>query len=143
MFILVSVMLTQFGEMMAVAVLGVFRSAQLASDTTSLVFSASGFLSTGLIRSVATMPKVLQWLGYVAIHKYSTEIVVGNEFHGLKFNCPDGQPCAQTGDSFIDTYYPDALDHMDRNFSLLGGFSIGILIFSVLMFKARGTPTLH
>ena len=33
------------------------------------------------------MPTVLKWLGYIAVHKYSTEIVVANEFHGLKFDC--------------------------------------------------------
>ncbi|GFR98642.1 ATP-binding cassette sub-family G member 5 [Elysia marginata] len=143
MFVLVIVVLSQFGEMMAVAVMGVFRTSQLSSDTTSLVFSASGFLATGLIRSVATQPKILQWLGYIAIHKYSTEIVIGNEFQGLEFDCTSGGSCSQTGDNFIDTYYPGALEHINRNFSLLGGFSIGILIFAVFMFKLRGTPTLH
>ncbi|KAK3772827.1 hypothetical protein RRG08_062509, partial [Elysia crispata] len=143
MFVLVIVMLSQFGEMMAVAVLGVFRTTQLSSDTTSLIFSASGFLATGLIRSVATQPKILRWLGYIAIHKYSTEIVIGNEFHGLKFDCPGGESCAQTGDNFLETYYPGALDNISRNFSLLGGFSVGILIFAVFMFKLRGSPTLH
>ena len=49
-FVLVCVVLSHFGEMMAVAVMGVFRNAQLSSDTTSLIFSASGFLATGLIR---------------------------------------------------------------------------------------------
>ncbi|GFO20501.1 ATP-binding cassette sub-family g member 5 [Plakobranchus ocellatus] len=118
MFILVCVMLTQFGEMMAVAVLGVFRS-------------------------FASMPKILKWLGYIAVHKYSTEIVVANEFHGLKFVCPEDHECSQTGDSYLRTYYPGAVDHRDRNFSLMGGYSLGILIFTVLMFKARGSPTLH
>ncbi|KAK3777332.1 hypothetical protein RRG08_062497, partial [Elysia crispata] len=74
-----------------------------------------------------------------ALDKFSTEIVIGNEFPWPQdFDCP-----GETGDNFLETYYPGALDNISRNFSLLGGFSVGILIFAVFMFKLRGSPTLH
>ena len=54
----------------------------------SLLSFHSSHMKRICLRSVSTQPKILQWLGYLAVHKYSTEIVIGNEFHGLKFDCP-------------------------------------------------------
>lgn len=145
-FALVCVMLTQFGEILTVAVLGVFRNSQLANNSTALMLSASGLISSGILRTVENMPSVLKWAGYAAIHKYSTEILVGNEFHGLHFNCDTdktGQQCLEKGDQFLQFYYPNALDQMTRNFVLLGAYSVSGFILAILLFKARGIPTLH
>ncbi|XP_059144004.1 ATP-binding cassette sub-family G member 5-like [Physella acuta] len=145
-FILVCVMLTQFGEMMTVGVLGVFWNSQLANNTTALIMSASGLVASGVLRTVENMPQVLQWAGFVAIHKYSTEIIVGNEFQGLKFECDSkqtDQACIETGNDFIKLYYPNALDNMTRNFILMGAYSVGAFIFAFTLFKIRGLPTLH
>ncbi|KAH9488423.1 ATP-binding cassette sub- G member 5 [Bulinus truncatus] len=145
-FILVCVMLSQVGEMVTVSVLGLFRNMQLASNATTLVFSASGLVASGLLRTVENMPSIIQWFSYVALHKYSTEILVGNEFHGLKFECAEqstDQQCLRKGDQFINLYYPHALQHMTRNFIILGGYSLAVLVLGLIFLKTRGIPTLH
>ncbi|KAK3777342.1 hypothetical protein RRG08_062507 [Elysia crispata] len=142
MFILVIVMMGQFGEMMAVGFMGMIRSVQLACDTTSLLFNTSAFFGSGLIRSLATMPKVLEQIGFVAIHRYSTETVIANEFHDLKLACSDGEHCVY-GDDFIDSHYPGALDEINRNFCIMGGYTLAVLGIAIFCFKARGIPTLH
>ncbi|XP_055879277.1 ATP-binding cassette sub-family G member 5-like isoform X1 [Biomphalaria glabrata] len=144
-FILVVVMLSQIGEMVTVSIMGVFRNIQLASNATTLIFSASGVVASGLLRTIENMPTVLQWASYIAVHKYSTAILVGNEFHGLKFTCPEqaAEQCMMKGDNFINTYYPHALEHMTRNFIILGGYSTAVFILAFIVMKIRGIPTLH
>ncbi|GFR98648.1 ATP-binding cassette sub-family G member 5 [Elysia marginata] len=141
MFVLVIIMMGQFGEMMAVGFMGVIRPVQLACDTTSLLFNTSAFFGSGLIRSLATMPKVLENIGFVAIHRYSTETVMANEFHGLKLACSHDQ--CLSGDDFLASHYPGARDHISRNFWVMGGYILAVLAIAICMFKARGVPTLH
>uniref|UniRef100_A0A2C9L8I2 CDR ABC transporter domain-containing protein n=1 Tax=Biomphalaria glabrata TaxID=6526 RepID=A0A2C9L8I2_BIOGL len=138
-------MLSQIGEMVTVSIMGVFRNIQLASNATTLIFSASGVVASGLLRTIENMPTVLQWASYIAVHKYSTAILVGNEFHGLKFTCPEqaAEQCLMKGDNFINTYYPHALEHMTRNFIILGGYSTAVFILAFIVMKIRGIPTLH
>ena len=40
-------------------------------------------------------------------------------------------------------YYPDAVEHMRRNFWALGGFMVSFLFFTIVAFKIRGIPNLH
>ncbi|KAI8784889.1 ATP-binding cassette sub-family G member 5 [Biomphalaria glabrata] len=145
-FVLVSIMLQQFGEVMTISICGFFRNAQLANNTTALIFSASGLVASGLLRTMENMPTILQWAGYVAIHKYVTEIVVGNEFSGLQFTCDTsgrGQQCIKTGAEFIHAQYPQALEHMTRNFILTGAYLVATLGLAISLFKLRGSPVLH
>ncbi|CAG5128729.1 unnamed protein product [Candidula unifasciata] len=146
-FVLVCLILVQFGETLTAGILGVFRNVPLANNTTALVFSASGLLASGLLRAVTNMPDFLEWAGYIAIHKYAAEIVVANEFHNLNFTCSHHSQqetqCLTTGDQYLKLFYRDALDNMSRNFGILAGYSVGGFVLSVLLFKARGLPTLH
>ncbi|KAK0050357.1 ATP-binding cassette sub-family G member 5 [Biomphalaria pfeifferi] len=145
-FVLVSIMLQQFGEVMTISICGFFRNAQLANNTTALIFSASGLVASGLLRTMENMPTILQWAGYVAIHKYVTEIVVGNEFSGLQFTCDTsgpGQQCIKTGAEFIHAQYPQALEHMTRNFILTGAYLVATLGLAISLFKLRGSLVLH
>lgn len=41
-----------------------------------------------VFRNVHSLVKPFQWLSWALIHKYSGEIFVANEFHGLEFECP-------------------------------------------------------
>lgn len=34
------------------------------------------------------MLEIFQWASWLSVHKYSTEILMANEFHGLNFTCP-------------------------------------------------------
>ncbi|KAH9488427.1 ATP-binding cassette sub- G member 5 [Bulinus truncatus] len=145
-FVLVCVMLQQFGEMMTMSICGFFRNVQLANNTTALIFSASGLVASGLVRTVENMPTILQWAGYVSVHKYITEIVVGNEFNGLQFTCDSpasGEQCIKTGAEFIQMYYPGSLEHVTRNFILTGAYLVATLGLALSLFKLRGSPILH
>ncbi|BFZ08011.1 hypothetical protein BsWGS_11050 [Bradybaena similaris] len=146
-FILVCLVLIQFGETLTAGVLGVFRNVQLANNSTALMFAASGLLASGLLRAVNNMPDFLQWAGYIAIHKYAAEIVVAHEFHNLNFTCSDhlqqDSQCLTTGNRYLAMFYDDALDNISRNVAILGGYSVAVLMLSVFLFKARGIPTLH
>ena len=44
-------------------------------------------------RSYETMLEPLKWLATVNIFKYGSEILVANEYKGLKFECPPGDYC--------------------------------------------------
>ncbi|XP_012940212.1 ATP-binding cassette sub-family G member 5 [Aplysia californica] len=145
-FFIMCIILMQFGEIMAIAFLGIFRDSQLANNTTSLVLAASGLLASGLLRSIENMPDILQWAGYIAVHKYATEVIVVNEFKGLVFDCESsvpGEPCQTTGQDFIDQVYPGAENRLDRNWGLVCSYFVAILILAVMLFKARGIPILH
>ncbi|RUS80974.1 hypothetical protein EGW08_011249, partial [Elysia chlorotica] len=142
MFMLIIIIMAQFGEMVAVGLMGTIRSVQLACDSTALLFNTSAFFGSGLIRSLATMPTVLRQIGYIAIHRYSTETVLANEFQDLKLACSDGKHCVY-GNDFINSLYPGAFDHITRNFCVMGGYTLIVLAFAILCFKARGIPTLH
>lgn len=40
-----------------------------------------------LYRSTQQMPEVFQWLSYLTFQKYSCELLIVTEFHGLNFTC--------------------------------------------------------
>jgi hypothetical protein len=55
-----------------------------------------------------------------------------------------GVPCQySTGEKYLADYYPDAVEHMRRNFGALGGFMASFLFFTIVTFKIRGIPNLH
>jgi hypothetical protein len=55
-----------------------------------------------------------------------------------------GVPCQySTGEKYLVDYYPDAVEHMRRNFGALGGFMASFLFFTIVTFKIRGIPNLH
>jgi hypothetical protein len=55
-----------------------------------------------------------------------------------------GVPCQYpTGEKYLADYYPDAVEHMRRNFWALGGFMVSFLFFTIVAFKIRGIPNLH
>ncbi|GFO20502.1 ATP-binding cassette sub-family g member 5 [Plakobranchus ocellatus] len=143
MFVLVTVIMAQFGEMISVGFLGVIRSVQLACDSTALLFNTLAFFGSGLIRSLATMPLVLKRIGYICIQKYSTEILVGNEFHNLQFDCDNEPGVCATGNDFLASRYPGVMEHVTRNFIIIGGYSVLALGVAIVMFKARKIPTLY
>jgi len=49
----------------------------------------------------------------------------------------------QSGDTYIERYYPGAVDHMVRNFLAIGAYAIGTLVLAVLAYEVRGVRNLH
>ncbi|VDI50556.1 ATP-binding cassette sub-family G member 5-like isoform X1 [Mytilus galloprovincialis] len=134
------------GEIMTVGVMGVFFNPQIANSTSALILSASVLIATGFLRSFPSMLDIFQWGSWLSVMKYSAEILVANEFSGLNFTCPPVQniPCQYpTGEQYLADYYPDAVEHMRRNFWALGGFMVSFLFFTIVAFKIRGIPNMH
>ncbi|XP_076442875.1 ATP-binding cassette sub-family G member 5-like [Babylonia areolata] len=144
MFLAVVFQLHLAGELLTAATMGLFRNSQLANTTTALLFTASGLIASGFLRSLENMQVYLQYLSWASIHKYASEIVVVNEFHNLNFTC-DSQTqgsCIPYGDMYLSESYPGATDHLTRNFECLVGWLVFFQILSILSFKVFGLKAL-
>lgn len=42
-----------------------------------------------LNRSAQQMPQIFKWLSYLTFQKYSCELLIVTEFHGLDFSCSE------------------------------------------------------
>ncbi|OWF44862.1 ATP-binding cassette sub-family G member 5-like [Mizuhopecten yessoensis] len=135
------------GEIMTVGCMGVFQNAQIANSTITLILTASLLFSSGLLRSLESMIEIFHWAAWFTIHKYSTEVLVANEFHGSNFTCatgPGAAPCQfRTGDEYLEAFYPDAIDNFYRNFGAIAGFILSFLTVTIIAFKIRGIPNLN
>ncbi|XP_071081007.1 ATP-binding cassette sub-family G member 5-like [Haliotis cracherodii] len=135
------------GEFLTVANMGVFMDSQLVNNSTSLLFTASAVLSSGFLRAVPNMPEVFRYISYGMIHKYGSEIVAANEFSSLALTCEQNTkfvPCVFTnGSAYLNVAFPGAVDHIDRNFGILTGFSLSFVVLAYIAFKVRGIPNLH
>lgn len=146
MYVVVVFCLHLGGELLTVASMGLFRDPQLANTTTALLLTASGLLASGFLRTSQNMVQLLQYLSWVSVHKYSSEIVVANEFHNLNLTCDEqlqGLPCVPNGDVFIQANYPDAEEQLNRNFELLIAFTVGFLLLSMTTFRIFGLRILQ
>ncbi|XP_077351107.1 ATP-binding cassette sub-family G member 5 isoform X2 [Festucalex cinctus] len=96
-------------------------------------------------RSTAQMPTVFQWLSYVTFQKYSCELLIVTEFHGLRFACNQSFPrCLITqGDQIVDEGYPGAVSRYTLDFLLLYAFLPALLLLGVVAFKIRDRLVLH
>ena len=51
--------------------------------------------------------------------------------------------CFPNGDVYMDIFYPDAYENMERNFWAMGGFTAATILLAMIIFKIRGVPNLH
>ncbi|XP_076095553.1 ATP-binding cassette sub-family G member 5-like [Mytilus galloprovincialis] len=135
------------GEIMTIGIMGVFYSAQVSQSVASLVISATTLFSSGFIRTLPDILPMFQWLSWGVVMKYSAEIVVANEFHNLNISCnanKEGVPCLYpNGNMYLDDFYPDSWENLERNFYALGGFIVLFTVLTITAFKIRGIPNLH
>ncbi|XP_069118278.1 ATP-binding cassette sub-family G member 5-like [Argopecten irradians] len=137
------------GEIMTVGAMAVFRNGQMAVNSVTLMLTASLLLGSGLLRSVDDMLYPLQWLSWLTIHKYATEILVTNEFQGLSLVCDDTgvnvtDKCQfQTGGDYMTAFFPTAVDNMDRNVGVIGGYIFFFFTLTVTLYKVRGVPNVR
>jgi len=66
------------------------------------------------------MPPFFSTLSYVSVAKYSSELVVVNEFEGLVFNCRESdQVCRYpTGNFYLELIYPGADERHVLNWAM-------------------------
>ncbi|WAR14879.1 ABCG5-like protein [Mya arenaria] len=80
-----------WSELHTAAFHGIFLSANLAQAVTGLCLSSYSLVATGFLKDLNSLMKPLQWVSKGLIQKYSAELLAANEFHGLRFDCPEIQ----------------------------------------------------
>uniref|UniRef100_A0A8C9F3I5 ATP binding cassette subfamily G member 5 n=1 Tax=Pavo cristatus TaxID=9049 RepID=A0A8C9F3I5_PAVCR len=95
-----------------------------------------------LKRTIEEMPMPFQILSFLTFQKYSSEILVVNEFHGLNFTCGNSTTTNAAcpishGIQFIEQNFPGALSRFTMDFLLLYAFLPVLAIIAILSFKIR------
>ncbi|KFV70038.1 ATP-binding cassette sub-family G member 5, partial [Dryobates pubescens] len=133
------------GELLTLVILGVVKNPNIVQSGVVLLNSAGVIVGTGLVRTLEEMPTPFKILSYLTFQKYSSEILIVNEFYGLNFTCGEANASTATspacifshGIQFIDKHFPDALSWFAIDFLILYAFLPGLAIIAVLSFKIR------
>ncbi|XP_020505898.2 ATP-binding cassette sub-family G member 5 [Labrus bergylta] len=136
------------GEMLTVVLMGVVHDPNMVNTGVALLNIAGILVGSGFLRSTLQMPVVFQWLSYLTFQKYSCELLIVTEFHGLNFTCNSLNPlpgvCLITkGDQIIDEGYPGALSRYTQDFVLLYSFLPALLLLGMVSFKIRDMLVRH
>uniref|UniRef100_A0A8B9QEB2 ATP binding cassette subfamily G member 5 n=1 Tax=Apteryx owenii TaxID=8824 RepID=A0A8B9QEB2_APTOW len=133
------------GELLTLVLLGVVQNPNIVQSGVVLLNSAGVIVGTGLLRTIEEMPTPFKVLSYLTFQKYSSEILVVNEFYGLNFTC--GGPNISTavssacvfshGVQFIEKTFPGAMSRFTMDFLLLYAFLPGLVIIAIVSFKIR------
>jgi len=141
-----SLLLHLTGELLGIGMLGLIGDPTLANSVCALLISTSALLSSGLVRSVESLPDVLHAASYLMIHKYASELYVVNEYNGLELDCPDpseGEVCVfPGGDAYLRQYHPNAIENFDRNCAVMWAYTVLTFALVVGIFQIRN-KTLH
>lgn len=136
------------GELLTVVLLGVVQDPNMVNTGVALLNIAGILVGSGFLRSTLQMPEVFQWLSYLTFQKYSCELLIVTEFHGLEFFCNMSTPlpgaCLITeGDQIIEQGYPGALSRYTQDFLLLYAFLPALLLLGIISYKIRDRLVLH
>ncbi|KAG7518711.1 ATP-binding cassette sub-family G member 5 [Solea senegalensis] len=136
------------GELLTVVLLGVVQDPYMVNTGVALLNIAGILVGSGFLRSTQQMPEVFQWLSYLTFQKYSCELLIVTEFHGLEFTCNTTKPlpgaCLIThGNQIIDEGYPGALSRYTQDFLLLYSFLPVLLLLGMISFKIRDKLVRH
>ncbi|XP_065535590.1 ATP-binding cassette sub-family G member 5 [Lathamus discolor] len=137
------------GELLTLAVLGVVQNPNIVQSGVVLLNSAGVTVGAGLLRTIEDMPRAFKILSYLTFQKYSSEILIVNEFYGLNFTCGGADSsitlnplCAfSQGTQFIEKNFPGALSQFTRDFLILYAFLPALAIVALLSFKIRDIIT--
>ncbi|XP_051831147.1 ATP-binding cassette sub-family G member 5 [Antechinus flavipes] len=132
------------GELLTIVLLGVVQSPNIVNSEVALLTIAGVLVGSGFMRNINDMPIPLKILGYFTFQKYSSEILIVNEFYGLNFTCGGsnssaGNPlCLFTqGNMFIERTCPGATSRFTTNFLILYAFIPVLVILGIIVFKIR------
>uniref|UniRef100_A0A8B9IET6 ATP binding cassette subfamily G member 5 n=1 Tax=Anser cygnoides TaxID=8845 RepID=A0A8B9IET6_ANSCY len=132
------------GELLTLVMLGVVQNPNIVQSGVVLLNSADNLTSVSY-RTIEEMPTPFKILSYLTFQKYSSEILVVNEFYGLSFTCGGANgsttinsACIFThGIQFIDKTFPGALSRFTMDFLLLYAFVPVLAVIAILSFKIR------
>ncbi|NXN09185.1 ABCG5 protein, partial [Indicator maculatus] len=133
------------GELLTLVILGVVQNPNVVQSGVVLLNSAGVLVGAGLVRTLEEMPTPFKILSYLTFQKYTSEILIVNEFYALNFTCGKSNASTATnpacifshGIQFIDKHFPDALSWFTIDFLILYAFLPGLAIIAVLSFKIR------
>uniref|UniRef100_A0A6J0U6A8 ATP-binding cassette sub-family G member 5 n=1 Tax=Pogona vitticeps TaxID=103695 RepID=A0A6J0U6A8_9SAUR len=133
------------GELLALTFLGVIQNPHVVSGAAVLINVAGALAGSGLIRSLENMPTPFKMLSYFSFQKYTSEILVVNEFSGLTFTCGHfnvstglASPCPfSQGIQFIEINFPGAPSRFTTDFLILYTFVPALITLAILSFKIR------
>ncbi|XP_040409516.1 ATP-binding cassette sub-family G member 5 [Cygnus olor] len=133
------------GELLTLVMLGVVQNPNIVQSGVVLLNSAGVVAGTGLVRTIEEMPTPFKILSYLTFQKYSSEILVVNEFYGLSFTCGGANSSTTInsacifshGIQFIDKTFPGALSRFTMDFLLLYAFVPVLAVIAILSFKIR------
>uniref|UniRef100_A0AAQ6IFX3 ATP-binding cassette sub-family G member 5 n=1 Tax=Anabas testudineus TaxID=64144 RepID=A0AAQ6IFX3_ANATE len=133
-------------ELLTVVLLGVVQDPNMVNTGVALLNIAGIMVGSGFLRSTQQMPEVFQWLSYLTFQKYSCELLIVTEFHGLDFTCSNTSSvsCLVThGSQIIDEGYPGAQSRYTLDFLLLYAFIPALLLLGMISFKIRDKLVRH
>ncbi|NXO02128.1 ABCG5 protein, partial [Rhinopomastus cyanomelas] len=131
------------GELLTLVILGVVQNPNMVQSGVVLLNSAGVVVGTGLVRTIEEMPTPFKILSYLTFQKYSSELLVVNEFYGLNFTCETDNSSANgmcvftNGLQFIAQQFPEALSRFTIDFLILYAFVPVLAIIAVLSFMMR------
>ncbi|NXM52578.1 ABCG5 protein, partial [Illadopsis cleaveri] len=133
------------GELLTLVMLGMVQDPHIVQSAVVLLNSAGVIVGTGLVRTIEEMPTPFKVLSFLTFQKYSSEVLVVNEFYGLNFTCggansssADNAACVfSQGIRFIEQNYPEALSRFTADFLVLYAFIPVLAIVAVLSFILR------
>ncbi|NWU89489.1 ABCG5 protein, partial [Upupa epops] len=131
------------GELLTLVMLGVVQNPNIVQSGVVLLNSAGVVAGTGLVRTIEEMPTLFKILSYLTFQKYSSEVLIVNEFYGLNFTCEGANSstnamCMFTnGVQFIAQKFPGALSRFTIDFLVLYAFVPVLAIIAVLSFIMR------
>ncbi|NWZ38746.1 ABCG5 protein, partial [Brachypodius atriceps] len=135
------------GELLTLVLLGVVQDPHIVQSGVVLLNSAGVIVGTGLVRTIEEMPTPFKLLSFLTFQRYSSEVLVVNEFYGLNFTCgkcgnnsstANNAACLfSQGIRFIEQNYPGALSRFTVDFLILYAFIPVLAIIAILSFILR------
>ncbi|XP_067421163.1 ATP-binding cassette sub-family G member 5 isoform X1 [Emydura macquarii macquarii] len=127
------------GELLTLVLLGVVQNPNVVNSGVMLLNVAGVLVGTGLVRSTKDMPTPFKVLSYLTFQKYSSEVLVVNEFYGLNFTCGgsnvstgvDASCVFPQGIQFIETTFPGAMSRFTTDFLMLYAFLPALVILAI------------
>ncbi|XP_027497364.1 ATP-binding cassette sub-family G member 5 isoform X2 [Corapipo altera] len=133
------------GELLTLIILGMVQNPNIVQSGVVLLNSAGVIAGTGLVRTIEEMPTPFKLLSFLTFQKYTSEILIVNEFYGLNFTCGGANSSTANnaacifsqGIQFIDKNFPGALSRFTIDFLILYAFLPVLAIIAILSFKIR------
>ncbi|XP_027579206.2 ATP-binding cassette sub-family G member 5 isoform X1 [Pipra filicauda] len=133
------------GELLTLVILGMVQNPNIVQSGVVLLNSAGVIVGTGLVRTIEEMPTPFKLLSFLTFQKYTSEVLIVNEFYGLNFTCGGANSSTANnaacifsqGIQFIDKNFPGALSRFTIDFLILYAFLPVLAIIAILSFKIR------